>query len=166
MKILSASIRNKLMVACGLVTAVMLASPAALAHDGYYHHGDRAGDLLGALVVGAVIGGVVASTHRDRYYYDGGYYAPQPYPSGYYGYNNGYAYPAYQSYPAYGYGGYYGSGVNVGVYYRGGYDHWRGHDRGYYRDSRGYYGGSQGWRDRNGRDHGNGGHGHGHYYGH
>lgn len=172
MKIFSGSTRNKLMVACALVAAAVLATPAAMAHDRYYGHGDRAGGLLGALIVGAVIGGVVASanSHDDRYYYDSGYYAPQPYPyaSGYYGYNAYPSYPAYSSYPAYGYGGgYYGSGVNVGVYYSGGR---RGYDRGYYRGSNGYYGGSHGWRDHGDHDRGSRGYGHdrsgGHYYSH
>lgn len=156
----SASLRNKLMVACALVAAAVLATPAAMAHE-HYGHGDRAGAVIGALVVGAVIGGVVASaSHHDDYYRGGYYYPAQPYPSDYYGYNS---YPAYSynSYPSYYGGGYYypptyGSRVNVGVVYsnRGGY---RGHEyRG--RDYRGHYDHSSG-HGRNG-DRG----GHGHYY--
>ncbi len=150
----TASIRNKLMAACALVMAAVLAAPAAMAHDGYRGHGDHSGDVLGALVVGAVIGGVLASAshHHDRYY-DGGYaYPAQPYPSNYYG-----SYPAY----AYGNGGYYGypgygGGVSVGVVYsnRGGdYDR-RGYDR-----SRRYYG-NYGHDGRGDRYQG----GRGHYY--
>lgn len=158
----TASIRDKLMLACALVMAGVLATPAAMAHDHYRGHRDDTGKVLGALVVGAVIGGVIASSsHQRDTYYGGGYYAPAPvyYPSqGYYG-----------NYPAYSYGtGYYGSpayypsygSVNVGVVYTSGGRHYRGrHDyrNGYrqgYRDSRhydnrrGYYDNRRGYYDR------------------
>ena len=165
MKILSGSTRNKLMIAGAFAAAAVLATPVAMARD-HYGHGNRSGDMLGALIVGAVIGGVVASasSHHDRYYYDNDYYAPQPYPSSYYGYSS---YPTYPAYPAYGYGGYYGSGVNVGVRYSSGRNDWRGHDRSDYRGSNGYYyGGSQGRSDHRG-SHGRSDHrgnDRGHYY--
>ena len=147
----SGSIRNKLMLACAFAVAAVLATPAAMAHD-YRGHWDDSGKVLGALVIGAVIGGVIASAsqhHNDHY--NGGYYYPaQPYPSNYYG-----------SYPAYSYGnGYYGDPgysyggrVNVGVVYssHGSYNH-------RYRGSR-HYGGSYG-NHRGGYHHG----GRGHYY--
>ena len=153
----SGSIRNKLMLSCALVAAAVLATPAAMAHD-YYRGHDDSGKVLGALVVGAVIGGVIASasTHHDRYY-DGGYYypaqsyPPQDYYESYpaYSYNDGgyYSYPAYPSYGS----------VNVGVVYTGRGGH------GYYGGSRGYdhrgYGGHGGYR---GSDHHSDGQGH--YY--
>lgn len=145
------SIRNKLMVACALVVAAVLATPAAMAHDHYRGHGDHSADVLGALVVGAVIGGVLvsASEHHDRYY-DGGYYSAPAYPQqGYYGgYPAAYAYPSYPAY-SYGNGGYYndpsyGGSVNVGVVYSNG-NRWRGRDGRYYGGSRGYYRGHQGY---------------------
>lgn len=157
----SGSIRNKLMLACALVAAAVLATPAAMAHD-YRGHGDDSGKVLGALVVGAVIGGVIASASadHDRYYDNGYYYPPQSYPpQGYYesypaySYNDGghYSYPAYPSYGS----------VNVGVVYSSG-----GH--GYYRGSRGYdhrgYGGHGGYRGGDyhvgGQEHYYSGHGH------
>ncbi|MDE2496884.1 MAG: hypothetical protein KGK35_03570 [Xanthomonadaceae bacterium] len=161
------SIRNKLMLAIALVAAAVLATPAAMAHD-YRGSGDDSGRVLGALVVGAVIGGVIASaSQHDRY--DSGYYYPaQSYPA------QGY-YESYPSYPAYSYGdgGYYSypsypsyGGVNVGVVYssRGG--------RGYYGSSNGYYGhrsygghggGSQYYGHRSSGGHG-GWQGQGRYY--
>lgn len=137
----SGSIRNKLMVGCALVAAAVLATPAAMAHDGYRGHGDRSGDVLGALIVGAVIGGVLVSAsqhHRD--YYGGGYYYPaQAYPQpAYYGgypaysYNDG-GYYNYPSYPSYG-------SVNVGVVYGNHDNHWRNPGGRYYGGSHGYYG--------------------------
>ena len=156
----SGPIRNKLMLACALVAAAVLATPAAMAHD-YRGHGDDSGKVLGALVVGAVIGGVIASAsqHHDRYYDGGYYYPPQSYPQGYYesypaySYNDG-GYYSYPSYPSYG-------SVNVGVVYSSG-------GRGYYRGSRGYdhrgYSGRGGYHG--GDYHGGGYHGggQGHYY--
>jgi hypothetical protein len=153
----SGSIRNKLMLACALVAAAVLATPAAMAHD-YRGHGDDSGKVLGALVVGAVIGGVIASASadHDRYYDNGYYYPPQSYPpQGYYESYPAYSYndDGYYSYPAY---PSYGS-VNVGVVYTGRGGH------GYYGGSRGYdhrgYGGHGGYR---GGDHHGGGQGH--YY--
>jgi len=161
MKRKSGLIRNKLMLACALVAAAVLATPAAMARDYRGHGGDDSGKVLGALVVGAVIGGVIASaSQHDRY--DNGYYYPaQSYPP------QGY-YQSYPSYPAYSYGngGYYDSypnypgygSVNVGVVYsgRGGHGYYGG-SRG---DSRGYYG------HRSSGGHGGGyrGDGQGHYY--
>src|SRR5581483_4738450 len=78
-------LRNKLMAGCVLIAACVLATPAALAGDGYSHHGSsHDSDVLGALVVGAVIGGVLVSAtqhHHDYGYgYPGGaYYAPTAY---------------------------------------------------------------------------------------
>ncbi len=147
----SASIRNKLMLACALVMAGVLATPAALAHDRYRHH-DNTGKVLGALVVGAVIGGVIASaSQHDDGYYQSGYYQ-QGYPQQPYYYGS--SYPAYPSYPAYYPSRGYGSSVNVGVVYTSGGGH-------YYRDSHRYRdrGYRHGHRDR-GYDRG----GRGHYY--
>ena len=158
----SGSIRNKLMLAGALVAAGVMATPVAMAR-GYHGHNDDSGKVLGALVVGAVIGGVIASaSQHDRY--DNGYYYPaQNYPpQGYYQ-----SYPSYPSYPAYSYGngGYYNSypsyprygGVNVGVVYSSSS-----------RGGRGYYGGSRGSYDHrsyggHGGDYGgsHGSHGHG-----
>jgi len=55
------SLRNKLMLACALTVAAVLATPAAMARD-YRGHRDDSGKVLGALVVGAVIGGVLGNT--------------------------------------------------------------------------------------------------------
>lgn len=161
----SGSIRNKLMLAGGLVAAAVMATPVAMAHG--YGHNDDSGKVLGALVVGAVIGGVIASaSQHDRY--DNGYYYPaQSYPpQGYYqsypsypaySYGNGgyyNSYPSYPSYPSYG-------GVNVGVVYsnssRGGH--------GYYGGSHGNYG-HRSYGGRGSGSHGYQGHGggQGHYY--
>lgn len=155
----SGLIRNKLMLACALVAAAVLATPAAMAR-GYRGHSDDSGKVLGALIVGAVIGGVIASaSQHDRY--DNGYYYPaQSYPP------QGY-YQNYTSYPAYSYndGGYYNypaypsyGSVNVGVVYSGRGGH------GYYGGSRGYPRGYQGRGSYGG--HGGGYHGgsQGHYY--
>lgn len=158
-----ARIRNKLMVACSLAVAAVLAAPAAMAHDGY-RGGGHSGDVLGALVVGAVIGGVIASASHDRYD-NGGYYypaQPQAYGSAYYGGYPAYTYPAY---PAYSYGGgygypAYGGGVNVGVVYNSGGGYRRGDNRGYYRGSYGY--GQQQYRGNRGNS--NWRRGDGHYY--
>jgi len=138
------SLRNKLMLACALTAAAVLATPAAMARDYYRGHRDDSGKVLGALVVGAVIGGVIASASRSSHtYYDGGYYYPaQSYPvQGYYQ-----SYPSYPSYPAYSYGagyGYpsygYGSSVNVGVVYSSGGSRWRGRDGRGYDGGHGYY---------------------------
>jgi len=171
----SASLRNKLMVACALVAAAVLATPAAMAHE-HHGHGDRAGAMIGALVVGAVIGGVVASASHDDDYYRGGYYYPaQPYPSDYYGYNSYPSYPynsypsySYNSYPSYYGGGYYypptyGSRVNIGVVYSNRGGRYRGHDyRGHYdHDYRGHY--DRSYEHRWNGDRGDRGGG-GHYY--
>lgn len=156
----SGSVRNKLMVACALVMAAVLAAPAAMARDRYQHRGNDSADMLGALVVGAVIGGVLvsASQHRDRYY-DGGYYYPaQPYPSqGYYGGYPSYGYSGsgYYGYPAYGYG----DRVSVGVVYRNHDNSWRGRDSRYYGRSYGYQG-RHDYRRQGGWHRG----GQGHYY--
>lgn len=152
----SASFRNKLMLACALLAAAVLATPAAMAHDYYRGHRDDTGRILGALVVGAVIGGVIASAsnHHDRYY-DGGYYYPaQNYPPQAY-------YQGYPSYPAYSYGsgGYYGypgyahgGSVNVGVVYSNRGSYYRGHYRDrYYHDDGRYYRRSHGYHDGRGR---------------
>jgi hypothetical protein len=162
----SSLIRNKLMLGCALVAAAVLATPAAMARD-YRGHGDDTGKVLGALVVGAVIGGVIASaSQHDRY--DSGYYYPaQSYPpQGYYQ-----SYPSYPSYPAYSYGngGYYNSypsygGVNVGVVYsnRGGRGGYYGGSHGNYghRSYGGHGGGSHGYQ----QGHGGRGGGQGQYY--
>lgn len=141
----SGSIHNKLMLACAMLAAAVLATPAAMAHD-YRGHGDDSGKLLGALVVGAVIGGVLvsASEHHDRYY-DGGYYSAPAYPQqGYYGGEPAaYSYPSYPAY-SYGNGGYYhypsyAGSVNVGVVYSDQGGRWRGRDGHYYGGSRGHY---------------------------
>jgi hypothetical protein len=172
----SGLIRNKLMLACALVVAAVLAAPAAMAR-GYRGHGDDSGKVLGALVVGAVIGGVIASaSQHDRY--DSGYYYPaQSYPpQGYYqsypsypaySYGNG-GYSSYPSYPAYSYGngGYYSypsyGNVNVGVVYssRGGHGYYGGSHG--YSGRGGYYGGSRGYHG--GRSYGGRGGSQGHYY--
>ncbi len=138
----STSLRSKLAVAGVLILALVLAAPTAMARDHHYRHGghDRSADVLGALVVGAVIGGVLVSAsnhHHDRY--RGGYYYPaRPYAS--YGYASPQPYPAPVGY----YGGYYGSQpgygyrgrVNIGVVYSSGHGHYR-HGRSYRRG--GYY---------------------------
>ena len=154
MKSRPGSIRNKLMLACAMTAAAVLATPAAMAHD-YRGHRDDSGKVLGVLVVAPVIGGVTASASQSsQTYYDGGYYYPtQAYPAqGYYQ-----SYPSYPSYgyPAYSYGtgyGYpsygYGSSVNVGVVYSSGGSHWRGRDGRRYRDGHGYYRGGGRYDDR------------------
>lgn len=160
MKSRPGSVRNKLMLACALTVAAVLAAPAAMARDYHRGHRDDSGKVLGALVVGAVIGGVIASASQSSHtYYDGGYYyPPQSYPAQGYYYQSYPSYPSYPTYPAYSYGGAgygypgygYGSRVNVGVVYNSGGSHWRGrswrHDgrHGYYRgdgryDGRGQY---------------------------
>lgn len=167
------SIRNRLMLACAIGAAFALATPAAMARGHYHYRGNSSANVLGALVVGAVIGGVLvsASQQHNAYYGGGYYYPPQPYPSqGYYG---GYAapYPAYPAYPAYTYGtgGYYGypaygGGVSVGVVYSsGGYrGNYYGAPRGYY--DRGYYDRGSYGRGSDGRGgYGQGNYGHGSY---
>lgn len=153
MQLKFSSLRGKLMVGCALLVACVLAAPAAMAHDRYQGRGSHDSNLLGALVVGAVIGGVLvsASNHHRDYYGSGYYYPTASYaPGGYYGGYNG-GYPAYgyggsyNSYPAYGYGG----GVNVGVVYsnRGGY---YGGSRGYYSHGYNGYRGNNGYRGRDG----------------
>jgi hypothetical protein len=133
------SIRNSLVLACSLAVAAMLAAPTAMARGGYHGHSDRSADVLGALVVGAVIGGVlVSASQQDRGYRGDAYYpAPAYYPTqGYYG-----------GYPTYGNGGYYGSpnygyggSVSVGVVYSGGHDNRWHRGNSYYRGERsGYY---------------------------
>ena len=169
-------IRNKLMLGCALMAAAVLATPAAMAR-GYRGNGDDSGKVLGALVVGAVIGGVIASaSQHDRY--DNGYYYPaQNYPpQGYYQ-----SYPSYPSYPAYSYdnGGYYNSypsygSVNVGVVYssHGGRGYYGGSHGNYghrsYGGRGGGYGGSHGYQGHGGYGghggSGNHGGGQGHYY--
>ncbi len=171
----SGSFRNKLMVACALVAAAVLATPVAMAHE-HRGDGDRTAAVVGALVVGAVIGGVVASaSHHDHYYggyYGGGYgYPAQSYPSGYYGGYPAYSYnsyPAYSynSYPAYSYNGYpayyggysyppsYGSRVRIGVVYSNRGDRYRGREyRGRDDRSYGHWRGGDGDGDRGGRGH-------------
>ncbi len=162
MKSRPGSIRNKLMLACALTAAAVLATPAAMAHD-YRGHRNDSGKVLGALVVGAVIGGVIASaSQRSHTYYDGGYYYPaQSYPTQ--GYYQSYpTYPSYPSYPAYSYGtgyGYpayaYGNSVSVGVVYSSGGSHWRGRDYRRHGGGHGYYrGGHHDGRARYYRHHG------------
>lgn len=111
------SLRNRFMLGCALAAACALAAPSAFARGHYGHHGNHSGDTLAALLVGAVIGGVLVSvSNHDHDYYRGGYYyPPQPYASYGYGYP-GYAPAYYGGYPGYGYTG----GVNVGVVYSGG----------------------------------------------
>lgn len=94
------SIRNKLMIACAFVVACVLATPAAFAQArGHHDRRDHSADVIGALVVGAVIGGVLvsASQNHDRYYGNGYYYPqaypPPPPPPGYYGNSGYYGYP-------------------------------------------------------------------------
>jgi hypothetical protein len=137
-------LRDKLMIACALVAACVLAAPSALAHD-RYRGGSHDADVLGALVVGAVIGGVLvgASRHQDEgYYYPAQPYGPVVYDDGPY-YDGG-----YYAYPDEGYGG----AVSVGVYSGGGGYYY---DRGY-RGPRGYYRGydGRGDYDRDGRSRG------------
>ena len=163
MKSRPGSIRNKLMLACALTAAAVLATPAAMAHD-YRGHRDDSGKVLGALVVGAVIGGVIASASEHHHdYYSGGYYypAPQAYaPAGYY--ESGYAsyptyggYYSYPSYPSYGYG----SSVNVGVVYSSGGSYHRGYYDGRYNRGSRYYDGSRGYYGNRGGYHHGGGQG-------
>ena len=143
-------LRNKLMAGTALVMACALATPAAFARD---HNGHDDSDVLGALVVGAVIGGLlVSATDHDRDY---GYYPARSYaPVGYYG-------AAYRSAP------YYGPGYHGGGYYpRYGYGHGvsvnihsgRGHSHGggYYRSHDDHHGYDHRYRDA--------GHGSGGYY--
>jgi hypothetical protein len=147
-----ASLRNKLMVACAFAVAGVLATPAAFAHGNYHEHsGSHDDDVVGALIVGAVIGGVlVSASHHDRYYQGGYYYPAQPYaPVSYYG-----DYPAY-----YGSGGY-GYPATVGVTYVSGYRGGRGYYHGSPHDHYGYYT-SHGHAPSNG-----GWHDHGHTDGH
>lgn len=179
------SFRNKLMLAIAFVAVAALAAPAAMARDYQpVRHGSHDSDMLGALIVGAVIGGVLvsASQHHDRYYYGDRYgygYAPQP---TYYG--GGYAYapqPAYGNYyggyPGYSSGGYYGNRGYTPGYGYGQVNVRIGGGHGYYqrgrRDGHGWNNANRGWQNGYGRhdNHrdagnrwGNGGNS-GHYYG-
>lgn len=141
----SGLIRTSLLLACMLAAAATFAAPTAMARGGY--HGNDSADVLGALVVGAVIGGVlVAASQQDRGYRGDAYYPAPAYPAqGYYGgypaQSYGGGYPAYDSGAYYGNAGYgYGGRVNVGVVYssgrgNGGHrgdDRYRGNRQGHY----------------------------------
>jgi hypothetical protein len=119
--------RNKVMLLCGLLTAGMIAAPGAFARDhdysrysghrDYGRHGwhDRSHNNVGALLAGAIIGGVIVNALDNSHDYSRTYYAP---PSGYY-YNDGYGYDGSRYYDnGYG-GGYYGNGDTT--YYGNGY---------------------------------------------
>ncbi|HET9834832.1 MAG TPA: hypothetical protein VFP88_00590, partial [Rhodanobacteraceae bacterium] len=137
--------RNKLMLLCGLLTAGMIAAPGAFArdhhynrHSGYQHydrhnswHGRDHNSNVGALLAGALIGGVIVNAIDNSDSYSRTYYSP---PSGYYNdgygssgyYNNGYGYDGGGYYDR-GYGTtYYGNApaptnYSQGYYYGGGY---------------------------------------------
>lgn len=103
--------RNKLMLLCGLLTAGMIAAPGAFARDHHYdrysgyHDYGRHGwhhdhdNNVGALLAGAIIGGVIVNAidhshdYSRTYYTSPSYYSQPTYygppPSGYY-YNDGY----------------------------------------------------------------------------
>lgn len=123
--------RNKLMLLCGFLTAGMIAAPGAFArgqdysrYSGYHdydRHGwrDRGHDdnNVGALLVGAIIGGVIVNALDNSHDYSRTYYAP---PSGDY-YNDGYGSYDGSRYYDNGYGGgYYGNGYGT-TYYGNGY---------------------------------------------
>lgn len=144
MKVQVSRFRNKVMLLCGVLTAGMIAAPGAFAHDhdsrySGYHNYDRHGwhdhdhdnGSVGALLAGAVIGGVIVNAldhshdysrtyysgtpyYRSSYYSQPTYYAP---PSGYY-YNDGYG--SYGNRGYYGNGGYYNNPQPT--YYGSGYD--------------------------------------------
>ncbi|HEX5354528.1 MAG TPA: hypothetical protein VFW60_10650 [Rhodanobacteraceae bacterium] len=122
MQLKSTSIRNKLMVACAFVVAGVLATPAAFAQS---HHDRRnhSADVIGALVVGAVIGGVLvsASQHQNGYYGNRYEYPERAYPPPprYYGDSGYYRNPGYGS-------------VNIGVVYTHRDNRWQGRDHRYY----------------------------------
>lgn len=121
--------RNKVMLLCGLLTAGMIAAPGAFARDhdysrysghrDYDRHGwhDRDhGNNVGALLAGAIIGGVIVNAIDHSHDYSRTYYAP---PSGYY-YNGGYGYNGNRYYDNGDGGGYYGNGYGT-TYYGNGY---------------------------------------------
>lgn len=115
------SIRGKLVILAAGALAIVLAAPVASARDHYYHRdSSRGADVVGALVVGAVIGGVLASASQSRdAYYDGGYYPPPqayPPPAAYYPPPAPVYYQPYPAYPQPVYGG----GVSLGVVYSSG----------------------------------------------
>ena len=111
----------------------LVASPAAAGHYRSYshHHRHHNNDrVLTGVLAGAVIGGLLASSHGYGYGYASPYYGYSSYPAygygypsygnaypsyGYYGASYGYRYPVYRSrtvyaYPRYAYGGRYYEG--------------------------------------------------------
>lgn len=80
-------------------TLVAASTPAEAQYRYYRHHrGDRTALALGAGALGLAVGAAVASSSRNRGYYDGGYYnrgyygRPYAYDYGYYGRPYGYGY--------------------------------------------------------------------------
>lgn len=138
MQVQRSRLRNKLMLACALIAAGVLAAPGAFArsHDNYRgysgygysgyrgHDRDHHGNAVAALVAGAVIGGLLVNAidqSHQTYYSQPTYYAPpqpQYYPGASYG-NDGY----------YNDGNYNGNGYYGGSYY----------DNSYYNASPQYY---------------------------
>src|SRR5690348_15807986 len=127
MKLQAPRFRNKVMLLCGVLTAGMIAAPGAFArdhnysrysgHHDYNRHGwhDRSrGNNVGALLAGAIIGGVIVNALDNSQDYSRTYYAP---PSGYY-YNDGYGSYDGSRYYDNGYSGGYGYGAK---YYGNGY---------------------------------------------
>lgn len=78
------------LVAALAVGAMTLGAASAEARDGYYRGrgNNDAAIAIGAGVVGLALGAAIASSNRDRYYYDDYYRAPprfyRGHPRGYY----------------------------------------------------------------------------------
>jgi len=97
---------KKAIAGAALAASALTVAAPAQARDYYRHRGnDDAAIAIGAGVVGLALGAALASSSRDRYYYDDGYYYPRQryyrsYPRQYYYYNYD-SYPRYRNYYRY-----------------------------------------------------------------